>query len=462
MSAGFVGRVAAGAWVLLLAGVAGGARPARAAATLDALVNEGLAANRSLRADRLALEREQASVTEAAGLFLPSLAANGRISDRTGNIFDLGRLVNPAYAALDQLTHSTMFPTDIDLKLPTREEATLRLTQPLVDLRLPANWRIRAGLRDVQRAATGAATRRLAADLRMGYLDYVRATRLTQVFDSTRVLVDEVVRVQESLLAHGMATPDEVLRARADRAEIVQRRDDAARLADAARQAFNQRLGRTIDAPLPLLSDDALGIAAPPALDSALALARAGREELAQAQGGVRAAGGAVSLASARYLPALAAVVDWGVQGERIRRGDGSDYRVATLVVQWPIFDGGQREAQRHAASADLAAARTRAADTATLVELDVRTAWQAAQVARLALEPARERLAASRRAWEMVERRRANGTATLLDVLDARTTYTNAGLNEVMTTCEYWQCCAELDRAAARYPDRSSTAGGR
>jgi outer membrane protein TolC len=451
-------------WVLvtvLWAGLAV-AGAAQAANGLDALVEEGLAANRGLHAERLALEREQAAVTEATGLFLPSLALSGRISDRTGNIFDLGRLINPAYAALDQLTHSTAFPTDIDLKLPTREEGVLRLTQPLLDARLPANWRIHAGLRDAQRAATGAATRRLAADLRAGYLDYARAVRLTQLFDSTLVLVQEVVRVQESLLANGAATPDEVLRARADRSEIEQRRADAARLADAARQSFNQRLGRDVNAPLAPLPDSTLGIAAPPPLESALASALADREELAQARGGVRAAGGALSLASARYLPSLAAAVDWGVQGEHVRRGDGSDYRIASLVAQWPIFDGGQREAQRHEAAAQLAAARERAADAATLVELDVRTAWQAAEVARLSRVTAGDRLAAAKRTWEMVERRRANGSASLLEVLDARTTYTSAGLNDVLTTCEYWQRCAELDRAAARYPDRSRVSGGR
>ncbi len=445
---------------LLAAGLLAAA-PVRAAGGLDALVEEGLAANRSLRVERLALEREQAGLAEATGLFLPSVAASGRLSDRTGNVLDLGKMLNPVYGALDQVLHTTAFPTDLDLVLPTREEATLRVTQPLLDARLAANWRIHAGLRDAQRAGAAVATRRTAAELRTGYLDYARAVRLSQLFDSTMVLVDEVVRVQESLLAHGKATPDEVLRARADRSEILQRRDDAYRLADAARQSFNLRLGRAVDAPLALLPDDQLGIAPPPALDSALALARARREELAQARGGVRAAGGAVSLATARYLPSLAAAVDWGVQGEHVKRGDGSDFRVASLVVQWPIFDGGQREAQRHAAAATLAVARTRATDAEALVELDVRTSWQSAQVARLALDTARDRLVAARRAWEMVERRRANDSATLLEVLDARTTLTSAGLNDILTTYEYLQRCADVDRAAARYPDRSRLAGG-
>ena len=146
-------RVTAPALVLALLVLVPFAGAARAASGLDALVDEGLAANRGLRVERLALEREQAAVSEATGMFLPSVSASGRLSDCTGNILDLGKLVNPVYSTLNQLTHSSAFPTNIDATLPTREEAVLRLTQPLLDARMPANWRIRAGLRDAQRGA---------------------------------------------------------------------------------------------------------------------------------------------------------------------------------------------------------------------------------------------------------------------------------------------------------------------
>jgi outer membrane protein TolC len=439
------GAAAALALVALLA-----AAETAAAAGLDALVAEGLAASHTLRAERATLVRRDAAVREATGRFLPSLALSGRISDRSGDVLDLGRLVNPAYAALDQLTGTRAFPTNLDLKLPMREEAVLRLTQPLFDVRLPANRSVQAGLRDAQRGITGAATRRFVADVRTGYLDYARATRLTQLYDSTLVLVDEMVRVQESLLAHGSATPDEVLRVRAERSDVAQRRGEAARLADAARQSFNVRIGRAVDAPLPLLADDELGIPAPPPLEAALVSAAARREELAAARGGLRAARGELALAHAGYVPSVAAAVDWGVQGENVHLGRGEDYRVASLVASWSLFDGGQREARRREAIADVDAAGERAADAVAQVELDARTAWQAAEVSRLARVTAADRLAAARRTWEMVSRRHANGAATLLELLDARTSFTSAGLNAVMTDHEYLQRCAELDRAAA------------
>ncbi len=431
------------------------------ATTLDDLVREALAANRDLRAERLQLEQAQAAVSEATALFLPSVTVNARLSERAGNVVDFGKLINPAFAALNQLTGSGAFPTDLRLVQPSKQETSVRVAMPLLDARLVANRRIRTGLLDAQRGATGAAARRIAAETRTGYLQYARALRLTALYDSTLVLVDEAVRVQESLLANGKATPDQVLRARADRSDVAQRRADAARLADAARQLLNVRLGRDVNAPLEPVADDALGLELRVPLDEALASARAHREELAQARGGVRAAGAAVSLASAGYLPSLVAAVDWGVQGEEYRFERGEDYRVASLALQWTLFNGGQREAQRHAAAAGLWRARTLADDAEAKVELDARTAWQAAAVAREALPVAHERLAAARRTWELVAKRHAIGAASLLELLDARTNWTNAALNDVFTTYDYRERCAELDRAAALPSGLARAEGG-
>lgn len=450
---------AVGVVLALLA--AGRATAADPPATLDALVREGLAANREVRGERLALERAQAAVSEAAGLYLPSVTVNARLSDRHGNVTDFGRLINPAFGALNQLTGSAAFPTDIELKLPARQETSLRVTQPLVEPRIAAAWRIRAGQRDAQRGATGAAERRLAADLRTSYLDAAKAVRVTEVWDSTLVLVNEVVRVQESLLAHGAATPDQVLRARADRSDVEQQRLEALRVAAAARQAFNVRMGREVDAPLALLPDSALGLALAVTLDDALASAAGRREELAQARGGVRAARGAVALADAGYLPSLVAAFDWGVQGERYDFSSDQDYTIASLALQWSLFDGGQREARHHQARADLGRARLAQDEAAERVALDVRTAWQAAATGRRALDAAHERLASARRTYELVSRRHVNGGGSLLEVLDARTSFTAARVNDVITTYDYWQRCAELDRAAALYPAVTAASGG-
>jgi len=422
---------------------------------LDEMVDEALRRNRSLAQERFRLDEARAAQREAIGLYLPSLSVHARFSHREGNITDIGRLINPAYAALNGVIGQDAFPTDIDAKLPTRQETSLRLTQPLFELRIAAAIRAASGARQAQEARVGAAARTIAAGVRIGYLEYAKARRLSSLYDSTLVLVREVVRVQRSLLDHGKATPDQVLRAQADESEYRQRRLEAGRLAEAARQSLNLLLGRPVDAPLEALPEEDLGLELDLSLDSALASARAGREEMAAIRGELKAARGQVSAADAGYWPSLVAAWDWGYQGEEYRFGRDDDYSVASLVLQWDLLDGGRREARRGGARADLARARAAEEELRESIDLDVRTAWESASTAREALASARSRLDAARRAYELTVRRHGAGGASLLELLDARTTFTAAAVNEAVTTYEYAGRCADLARAAAIYPAR-------
>jgi outer membrane protein TolC len=81
-----------------------------------------------------------------------------------------------------------------------------------------------------------------------------------------------------------------------------------------------------------------------------------------------------------------------------------------------------------------------------------VTTAWQSAEVARRGIGTAGDRLESARRSFELVKRRQEEGTASQLEFLDARTAYTNAAINQVATTYDYYLKRVALERAAATY----------
>ncbi|MGH7713717.1 MAG: TolC family protein, partial [Gemmatimonadaceae bacterium] len=198
-------------------------RPTRSATPLDALVNLGLERNLGRRQHDLAVRRAGAAVREARGLYLPSATVNARYSQVSGNVVDLGSLVNPAFGALNQLLQRPAFPTDLDLRLPQTQETTVRLTQPVFQPRIIEANRIANALADAQNAERAVFIRKLAADVRAGYLNYAKASRLVELYESTVPLLDENLRVSERLVAAGKATPDVVSRARAERSDVVQK-----------------------------------------------------------------------------------------------------------------------------------------------------------------------------------------------------------------------------------------------
>jgi len=440
----------------LRAPTVGGQSPATIPSPLDVLVAEGLAGNPLLRARNLAVTREDAAVAEAKGRFLPSVTANARASVLSGAP-NLGALINPAYAALNQLLGRTDFPTSINLTLPQRQEATVRLAQPLFEPRVLEGYRIARSLRAASAADRDAQRRQLAADIQTAYLQYARASRAADLFDATVPLLDEAVRVSERLLGVGKVTPDNVLRARAERSAVVQQRDAAHQLTDAARQQLNYLAGRPIDAPLTLFIDSQLGFHARFAARRDLAVvqtrAQETREELTQLDRSTDAVQAQRRLARAAYLPSVSVALDYGFQGNTLRVGRNTDFSVASLVFSWNLFNGGQDRARVHQAALDAAQLSARRDDAARGIALQVRVAHDAADVAGSAITTASDRLSSATRTFELVQRRFGEGLASQLELLDARTALTNAELNRLITTYDFYQRVVEFERAAALSP---------
>lgn len=440
----------AAALLALPALLAAGSAPARAqAGPLDGYVREALQGNLGLRQQRMADARSEAQVRQARGLYLPTVTVDARYS-RTSGVLDLGDLVNPAYEALNRLTRSDAFPTDVDARLPLAQETKVRVAQPLFQPAVRAGHQVARSLRGLQGAQLRAATRQLAAEVQAAYLGHAKAVRVVELYRATLPLLAENVRVNERLVAAGRATSEGVFRARAERSETEQRLAEAEELRDAAARGFNFLLGRPLDAAVEALPDSLLRFPAEVPLDSALASARRHREELAQAEFGIRAAEAQGRLARSAYLPGVSLAVDYGVQGNRYRFGTDDDFAVASLVLQWNVFNGGQDAARSQAARLEADRARTQRVELERRVEMQVRQAHDALRTAGAARAAADARLAAARRTWELVSRRWEEGIAPHVEFVDARTAYTAAGLNAVLTRYDHALRYVELERAAA------------
>lgn len=416
---------------------------------LAAVVAEALENNLGLAQEHLGVQQAEAGVREARGRFFPTLALDARYSEQSGTL-NLGDFVNPAYAALNQLTGSNQFPTDLDVTLPMRHESRVRLVQPLFDASILAGHSLARHTRDGRRLQYGAAARQLAADAQSAFLEVGAARSARRTWEATLALVTESERVAQRLVDAGNATPDQVLRARADLSEIEQRLDEARQTEDAAARALNQILRRPLESPVAEMADSLLRFEIAVTEDQAVANALTKREELGQVEAGVHAANAGVRLASASFLPTLGVALDYGFQGSDLGFSGDDDFAVASIVLSWSLSLGGSDRARRTAARAEADRLRLRRTELEDLVQLDARQAYDAAVVARDAIATAEARLAAARRSFELVRRRYEEGLATQVEFLDARTTFTSADLNRSATVYRYAIRYVDLERAAA------------
>ncbi len=415
---------------------------------LDSIARLAIGRNLSVRQAREVERQGQLAVKQAAGLFFPTLSVDARYSEMDGAI-DIGDAINPAYAALNQLIGRDQFPTNIRQTLPYKQETKLRTTLPLFNGALFANLAAARAIRDLRGAELAAAKRRLDADARVAYLNYARAARAVDIYDAALRVVHENQRVAERLVGAGSATGDAVYRARATVADVQQQRAEAARLRDAALGALNLLLDRDANTPVAMLDESRLPALRPLTLDEAFVAAQR-REERVQAAAGIAAARAQGRAATSGFLPLLAVAADYGVQGSAYHFDTDHDAGIASVVLQWNLFNGGQDAMRRQQASSARRAMALRAAEADRLIAFDVRTAFDAVDVARHGLAAATARVDAAQRAFQMVDRRFTEGLASHLEWADARSQFTAAELNLVMSRYTLVARFVDLERAAA------------
>jgi outer membrane protein len=419
---------------------------------LDEYVALGLRQNLGIVQQGIASERSAALVREARGGLLPSATINARYTDFRGSGVDFGEFINPVFATLNQLTGTNQFPTNVNVRLPLRQETTVRLAQPVFQPAIIAGYRAASAARDAQEATRDAEIVNVAAGIRSAYLQHAKARRLADLRAATRVLLEEQVRVMSRLIEAGRATPDALSRARAELSEATQLEAEAAQLASASAQAFNMLLARDLTDSV-LVADDTLGFGALPALEDAITAGAKQRPELRALGAAERAATAQKRAAQGAFLPTLAVALDYGFQGNEYRFSSDADFTALTVIASWNVFNGGRDAARAQQASLDARRYAVQGDETRRGVELQVRLAWQAAAVARAAIATAEDQRIAAARTHELVRRRAEEGLASPLELSQARTQLTASELNAVFTAYDYYLRRVELDRAAALYP---------
>lgn len=412
-----------------------------------ALVQEGLAANRGLLQARLGVAQRDLEVRRAKGGLLPTLDVDARWSEYDG-IPDIGDFVNPAYAALNQLTGTDAFPTDVSFPLVFQQDMRLRATLPLFAPEAYANVSLQRALREAEAGRVGAAERALAAGVQLAALRVSAADRAIGIYREALALLAENRRVSERLVAAGSATPDAVARTRADESAAEQQLAAAERERNDAVRGLNELLRRPLDTPVPLVPDSLVVRTPLPDAPVAISAALDRREEVLASRALERAASAQLRLAGASFLPTVALAGDYGFLGNEFQFTRDNDFWIASVVLRWNLFRGGQDANRRQLARLEQQRAALGTEETTVRVEREVRAAIDAVEVSERSIVSADARLAAAARTFELVTRRYEEGLAPHLEVSDARTQYTTAALNAALTRYAHAGRLVELERA--------------
>jgi outer membrane protein TolC len=290
----------------------------------------------------------------------------------------------------------------------------------------------------------------LKRDVTVAYLDWLKSTKTIGIVEASVALLNENVRVSDSLYRNGKVTQDQVLRARAELLAVEQQLRDARNGESQGRSFVNFLLNRSLDDPLENASIEGEITRAAHDLGTLRSAALSNRPEIAQLDRAVTAAESQVRVARAALKPSLSLGVDAGIQDERYDFGRGRNFGMVSLLLRWQFFDGGANRAQVHGARAEARRAATLRDETTQQIQLEVQQALDRLETSADSLATASARADAAQAAFRIASRKRDEGVINQVEFIDSRSSLTGAELNLNVTRFEVLARQAELDYATA------------
>ena len=431
---------------------------------LDELIAEGLNSNLALRQQSLSLKQSVASLDKARGLFFPSLTIHARYSRAGGGRqieFPVGTLLNPVYQSLNELYINAgqpprPFPTLENEVIPflrkEEHDTKIQLVQPIFQPAIFFNYRLRGDLVGAQHAAVAVFKRELIRDIQYAYFNYLSSVKLAELYRKTNTVLDENLRVSQSLFDAQKVTKDVVYRAQAELSALQEEALNAENQKIVAQSYLNFLVNRPLRTKIrteDLMSTTDLSL---PEFDFLLNKALNNREELTQLRLGKSAAGQQKSIAHSTYLPSISAVVDYGFQGEEYRFNGDEDFWMASFVLKWNLFNGFQDQAQLEIAQLEMNKIETQRRELEEQIKLQVRQAYDNCLSTLQRIEVAQNRHKSAKSSFNIIQKKYEQGLAAQIEFLDARQNFTNAEIGAILAKYNFFIDHAQLERVSALY----------
>ncbi|MBN9399121.1 MAG: TolC family protein ['Candidatus Kapabacteria' thiocyanatum] len=438
---------------------------AQESSILSAYIDEALHANDAVRQREQLLVKAHAAEAEAEGMLYPRAdvlasylrAGGGRTID-----MPIGDLLNPAYAALNQLTNSNRFPTlqnmSVQLNPDNFYDAKVRISAPLLNMDVRYNRSIKERLADVASFDVNVVKRELVKDVKTAYFRWMQSQDAVGILQSALVLLDENIRVTRSLLNNGAGNRTALVRATNEAEKIRSELISAEETKANAAAAFNVLLNRPLDAAIvadtmlarttmQTAEDSGRSIAG----DATAAVER--REETSALSSSVQALDEARGLAGSHWIPKLSGFVDLGSQGFDFRFGNKTRYYMAGLSFEWNLFSAFSNSQKVRQTEADRAALISQQGVVKNQLALQYYATARSLASARARLASSLSQTDASKRFYDDMQLLYREGKAIYIELLDAQNEFMTARLRESLARMDVFIRTAELERASASYP---------
>ncbi len=422
---------------------------------LEGYIQEGLKSNLQLKQEQLNYERSVENLDASRSLFLPQVSAVANYTLAGGGrkiSFPVGDLLNPVYTTLNQLTGSNSFPQIENVNtqfLPNDfHDTKLRVIQNIFNPDIYFAYKAQKELITVQQAQKKAYENELKFSIASAYYLYMQSAEALNILNKTRGLLQELLRVNQKLVANAKATKDVVLNAEYEISKIDQQIAESEKNNQVAKSYFNFLLNRDFGSEI--LSDSIISTSSQQSqkLQELTAQALGQRQEVKQLEGGLRANDQLVGLQKgSAYWPKLNAVGDIGYQGFQYKFDSPQQYYLVQFGLSWDLFKGGEKRTKIQQARIDHQVMENKMQQLKKQIELQVIQAYYELETTKQATLSSESGVRSTEKSFQIIRNKYNGGQAILLEYLDAQNKLTTSRLTHSINHYELLRKEAALNK---------------
>nr|WP_287936827.1 TolC family protein [Algoriphagus sp.] len=418
---------------------------------LEAYISFGLENNLVLKEKSIELEKSLLALKEAKSYFLPSLdfganytlASGGRTID-----IPIGTLLNPVYATLNQLTGSNAFPQLENVSeqfLPDNfYDARFRASLPIYNKDLQYQKQIRADQIRISQYELEIYKSHLTQEIKIAYFTFLSAHTAVELIQSSKGLVLQNLKDNQSLLKNGKVLPATVLRAESEVQNIEAMLIDAENKRKNSTQYFNFLLNRPLSEPI-IAENQALDLDGITRIleETNLKL----RPEILQIQTAESIQQTLLQSGRSFWVPKVNTFADLGSQAFDWKFDSRSRYLIWGLNLSVPIFQGGRNRTQIQRAQLGIQSIQNQMQLLDQKLHLELELGKNELQTQIASLKSAEKKLEAANAYFRLVDRGYREGVNSLIEFIDARNQFTLASLQQNIISYQVLKSLAQLER---------------
>lgn len=426
--------------------------------------------NRDLRAARERIAIANAGVEQARAALLPTFAAQGRYTHNYKEVdFDVADLLQPVFAMGQAIQQTSGNAAEAAALAEVERQSRAALaTQPTVviskqeeldgvvsasvPLIVPSAYYGLSAARQSRSASEAnyqVSEASILLTVAQAYFAAAGNDELVLARQDAVKVATETFDVAKARVAAELA--NQVESTRAENA-LVRAQQDLAE-AENTRNTAYRALATLIGAnePFAVKAPDQLP-AEPGAADALLNDAKQRRPELAAERANVAAAEANAKAGAWRWSPALTGFAN--LRGQNYAGFSGDKYSWAVGVsLDWVLFDGGVRDAQRHVADAERRQAEARLELLGDTVRDDIANSRGTLETKRKGVAAAQRAVELGRETLRLVRAQYEAGTAKQLDVLQAQDVLVGAEVGLAQAHFDVAYADLQLRRASGAFP---------